>query len=233
MKRASFILLGILLLLACGRQGIRYYWDTHSTDYADIRAAEDQFAAFAELAVEAPEKEALAALDRLFDQLKQDEVGYCIYADWMAGAFYSLYSPCRSPLLFSKAVDRIVADGIVPNGLYEQWVRQRGWIQYNQVGEPATVPGLITFEGRTLVLLLDLGCPSCRAALEVLGADTRWAACRHVAVGLGFGPEPDVPGWEYLHTEESAAVFDPHLTPVYFVVAADGTVEIPYTPAPR
>jgi hypothetical protein len=52
-----------------------------------------------------------------------------------------------------------------------------------------------------------------------------------VAVGLGYGPKPEVPGWEYLFPENGTTVFDMHMTPVFFVVSADGTVESGYTPA--
>lgn len=218
----------LLCLVSCHEQGIRSFWKTHSIDYTDIDAAQDQFAAFAEQAVAAPEKEALAALDVLFDQLKRDEVAYYIYADWMAGAFYNLLSPCRSPQLFSRAVERMVKDGVMTDTACESFVRQRDWIQYNQAGRPATVPGL-SFTSRTLVLVLDLGCSSCREALEKLGADPRWEGLRQVAVGCGYGPVPTVPGWEYLTPENAAVVFDPRLTPIYFVVGADGVVEQSYT----
>ena len=226
-KRVFAFALMLFCLVSCHEQGIRSFWKTHSIDYSDIDAAQDQFADFAEQAVAAPEKEALAALDVLFDQLKKDEVAYYIYADWMAGAFYNLLSPCRSPKLFSRAVERMVKDGVMTDSAYESFVRQRDWIQYNQTGSPATVPGL-SFTSRTLVLVLDLGCSSCREALEKLGADPCWEGLRHVAVGCGYGPVPTVPGWEYLTPENADVVFDPRLTPVYFVVSPEGQVEQSY-----
>lgn len=227
-KRFLVSALVLFCLVSCHEQGIRSFWKTHSIDYADIDAAQDQFAEFAEQAVAAPEKEALAALDVLFDQLKKDEVAYYIYADWMAGAFYNLLSPCRSPQLFSRAVERMVKDGVMTDTACEHFVQQRDWIQYNQAGRPATVPGL-SFTSRTLVLVLDLGCSSCREALEKLGADARWKGLRHVAVGCGYGAVPTVPGWEYLTPENASLVFDPRLTPVFFVVGPDGLVEQSYT----
>lgn len=228
-KGALLLSLMLIGLVSCQGQGIRSFWKTHSIDYSDIDAAQDQFADFAEQAVAAPEKEALAALDVLFDQLKKDEVAYYIYADWMAGAFYNLLSPCRSPQLFSRAVERMVRDGVMTDTACESFVQQRDWIQYNQAGGPATVPGLSAVTSRTLVLVLDLGCSSCREALEKLAADPRWAGLRRVAVGCGYGRVPAVPGWEYLTPEEASVVFDPRLTPVYFVVGADGRVEQSYT----
>ena len=219
----------LLALFSCHPQGIRSFWKTHSIDYSDYAAAEDQFADFAELAVAASPKEASASLDVLFDQLKKDTVAYYIYADWMSGAFYNLLSPCRSPQLFSRAVERMMADGMMTSSACEPFLQQREWIQYNLKGAPATVPGLSAFEERTLVLVLDLGCSSCRRALEKLGGDPQWAHVRRVAIGTGYGPIPDVPGWEYLKPANATVVFDPRLTPIFFVVAPGGAVEIPYT----
>ena len=231
MKSTLTSVLCLALLAGCQAAGVGQFWNTHSIDYSDIRAAEDQFADFAELAVSAPEEEALAALDVLFDKLKQDTVGYYLYSEWMDGAFYNLLSPCRNVALYGKAVDRIVADGILQPYECEPFLQRREWIQYNQEGAKAFVPGLSRFDARTLVLVLDLGCPSCREALETVAADPQWSGFEKLAVGLGYGPKPEVPGWEYLFPENGAAVFDIHMTPIYFVAAADGTVESGYTPA--
>ena len=228
-KKALAFTLMLLTLISCHQQGIRSFWKTHSIDYSDIDAAQEQFADFAELTVAAPEKEALAAMDVLFDQLKKDEVAYYIYADWMVGAFYNLLSPCRNPQLFTKAVQRMIKDGVMTDTACEPFLRQRDWIQYNKAGQPATVPGLTAFDGRTLVLVLDLGCSSCREALEKLGADPRWTGLRHVAVGCGYGPVPSVPGWEYLTPDDASVYFDPRLTPIFFIVGPDGLVEEPYS----
>ena len=229
MKHLSTGILCLALLAGCQGQDIGSFWNTHSIDYSDIRAAEDQFADFAELAVKAPEEDALAAMDVLFDKLKQDTVAYYVYSDWMDGAFYNLLSPCRSAALYGKAVDRIVEDGVMDLCDCEPFLQKREWIQYNLVGTPAIVPGLSRFEDRTLVLVLDRGCPSCREALETLAADPRWKGVKKLAIGLGYGPEPDIPGWEYLFPENGTTVFDLHMTPIYFVAAADGTVETGYT----
>ena len=206
--RSSFTAVLCLALLAgCQAAGVGNFWEKHSIDYTDIRAAEDQFADFAELAAAAPAEEAFAALDDLFDQLKQDTVAYYLYSEWMEGAFYNLLSPCRSAALYGKSVDRIVADGVLTENDYAPYLR---------------------IDARTLVLVLDLGCPSCREALEKLGGDPQWEDVRKLAVGLGYGPHPDVPGWEFLFPENGMAVFDIGMTPVFFVVAADGTVERGY-----
>ena len=97
---------------------------------------------------------------------------------------------------------------------------------YNQKGALATVPG-VTFRERTLVLVLDQGCPSCKEALDSLAA--QWPDARRIAVCCGYGAIPAQPGWEYLTEEPSRAVFDPKMTPIYFVVSPDGIVETPYT----
>ena len=219
----------ILALTSCHEQGVRVFWKTHSIDYSDIHAAEEQFADFAELAVAAPEKEALKAMDGLFNQLKKDTVAYYIYSDWTVGAFYNLLSPCRNAQLFSKAVKRMETDGIFCPDECEPYQQMRTWLQYNQQGAKATVPGLASIDTRTLVLVLDLGCPTCRKALETLAEDPQWEGLAKVAVGCGHGPRPDVPGWDYLYPEDAEEVFDPQMTPIYFVVAEDGTVEIPYS----
>ena len=201
------------------------FWDTHSIDYTDVKAARDQFADYALLAAEAPEKDALRSVDVLYDHLRKDEVAYSIYSDWAESAFYNFLSPSHSPVLFAKVVDRIVKDGIIPNGISDDFVRKREWAMYNLQGAPATVPGVVINE-RTLVLVLDKGCPSCHASLTKM-ADYLPEA-RHIAVCCGFGPDPDISGWEYINSSNSAAIFDPHMTPVFFVVAADGTVESSY-----
>jgi hypothetical protein len=228
-KRVLALSLMILTLTSCHEQGVRSFWKTHSIDYSDYQAAENQFADFAEMAVAAPEKEALKALDVLYDQLKKDTVAYYIYSGWMEGAFYNLLSPCRNAPLFAKAVKRMETDGLFCQDECEPYQQKLNWLQYNLLGEKAVVPGMDTFGARTLVLVLDLSCPSCRQALETLAEAPQWEGLDKVAVGCGRGPRPEVPGWNYLFPENATDVFDPHLTPIYFVVAADGTVEIPYS----
>ena len=229
MKHFIAAVLCLALLAGCRAGGVGNFWERHSIDYTDIRAAEDQFADFAELAATAPEEEALAALDALFDKLQKDTMGYYLYSEWMDGAFYSVLSPYRSAALYGKGVDRMVADGVLAESDYAPYLRRREWISYNLEGAQAFVPGMSSFDTRTLVLVLDLGCPSCREALEKLDKDPQWEGVRKLAVGLGYGPKPDIPGWVFLFPEDGTTVFDIGMTPVYFVVAADGTVECGYT----
>ena len=228
MKPLRLLSLLFLTLVSCTETSVRNFWDSRSIDYSDIRTAEDQFADFAELAVAAPEADALAALDVLFDKLKQDTVACYLYAEWVDMAFYSPVSPCRNAALYSKAVDRMVEDGVLTLSDCEPFLQKRDWILYNVEGGKATVPGISSFDTRTLVLVLDLSCPSCREALEKLAAAPEWSGLPKIAVCLGQGPRPTVPGWEYLFPEQGSAVFDIQLTPIYFIIAADGTVERGY-----
>ena len=231
MKHTAVIILCLALLAGCQASGVRGYWNDVPLLEKDIQVSEDRFAQFAELAAAAPEEDALEAMDLLFDKLKQDSVAYYIYSEWMEAAFYNALSPCRSAALYGKAVERMVSDGILSMDECRPFLKKREWIQYNREGTQATVPGLSQPDTRTLVLVLDLSCPSCRQALEKLAGDPQWNDFKKLAVCMGYGPQPSVPGWEYIFPENASAVFDIHLTPIYFVLAADGTVERGYAPA--
>lgn len=226
---AAILCLG--LFWGCRVQNVSSFWNTHSIDYTDISAAEEQFADFAELAVAAPERDAMVAMDVLFDKLKQDPVAYYIYSNWIDGAFYNPLSPCRNATLYVKAVERMMSDGIFDQAEWTPFHKRSEWIHYNLEGSAATVPGLSQIERRTLILVLDLSCPSCREALETLASAPEWDGVDKVAVCMGYGSMPSVPNWDYLFPENASDVFDIHMTPVYFVVAADGTVERGYKPA--
>lgn len=230
MKYILNIILCLVLLAGCQAGNVASFWDGRSVAVEDIAASEEQFADFVSAAAKAPSQDALHAMDVLFDKLKEDAVDYFIYAEWM-NAFYDILSPCRSALLYGKAVERLVSDGILTENEYAPFLRRLEWMQLNTEGSPAMVPGCSHFDTRTLVLVLDLGCPSCREALEKLGAAPEWNGVRKIAVGLGNGPQPTVPGWKYLFPENGNACFDLHSSPAYFVVAAGGVVEKGYTPA--
>lgn len=231
MKYAAQVILCLAFLTGCRASGIGGYWNNCPLLDNNLSICEERFADFAELAVASPQADALAAMDALFDRLKQDTVAYYIYSEWMDGAFYNLLSPCRNATLYTKAVDRIVADAVLSTAECEPFLKKRQWIGYNLPGERAAVPGCPSFTDRTLVLVLDLSCSSCRQALEKLSSEAQWAGIRHLAVCCGYGPHPDFPGWDYVYAENPSAVFDPGLTPIYFIVAADGTVESGYLPA--
>lgn len=241
MRPGYLILLALSLCLfsACKSSGekakpLAGFWQDQPLLSEDFRASEDRFADFAERCAAAPEEEALAALDTLFDRLKaEDEVAYYIYAGWMEGAFYNPLSPCRSEALFAAAVGRIERDGILSEDECRPFQQKRRWMSLNRVGEQAVLPdGVLEDAGRrTLVLVLDLSCPSCREALTVLAADERFADYHRLAVCCGHGPLPEVPGWDYRAPGRYTDVFDIRMTPFYFLLDADGRVTAPYTPA--
>lgn len=228
MRKAAAILLLLASLYGCKASGIVNYWIDNSTDYSDFDAAQDRFANYAEQAVAASEADALASMDILFDKLKEDEIAYYVYTDLVNSAFYNPLSPCRNAALYCKAVERIASDGIFSENECEPFHNKANWIRNNLAGSPAIVPGVVLDGRRTLVLVLNLGCPSCANALGKLAESPEWADVRRVAIGLGYGPEPDVPGWEYCFPGDTQDVFDPEITPTYFVVSAEGLVEDSY-----
>lgn len=229
MKYAAQMILCLAFLTGCRASGIGGYWNNCPLLDNNLSISEERFADFAELAVAAPQADALFAIDALFDRLKQDTVAYYIYSEWMDGAFYNLLSPCRNATLYTRAVDRIVTDAVLSTAECDPFLKKRQWIGYNQPGERAVVPGYPSFTDRTLALVLDLSCSSCRQALEKLSSDPQWAGIRHLAVCCGDGSYPVIPGWDYIFPENPSAVFDPDLTPIFFIVAADGTVESGYS----
>ena len=225
MRKLLAAILFPVFFLGC-RENVTGFWNNHQIDYSNIQSAQDTFVEFAQIAVNSPVDEALESIDVLFDRLKEDPVAYYLYSDWMDGAFYSLLSPCRSAALFSKAVERIVKDGVLAPSDCDPFIQKREWIQFNQAGHNATVPGVSSFGERTLVLVLDQSCPSCREALSVLAS---YDAARKIAICCSYGPAPEASGWEIISPDDAQAVFDPHMTPVFFVVSPDGTVERGYT----
>ena len=229
MKYAAQLILCLAFLAGCQASGISGYWTQVPLLEKDIRVSEDRFADFAEAAVAAEKRDALAAMDVLFDRLCRDTVAYYVYADWMDGAFYSLYSPCRNASLYSKAVDRLVTDAVLQTDECAPFLQRKQWINFNLPGDKAIVPGRSSFNERTLVLVLDLSCPSCRSALEKISSCPEWADIHHLAVGIGPGNLVTPPDWEFLSDGNVKSVFDPELTPIFFIVAADGTVEKGYT----
>lgn len=218
----------LAILSGCQRSGIQAYWDKYKFNFDDIQKEEDHFADFATLAINSPKKDSFKAIDRLFDKLAKDEVAYYVYTSWIDGVFYSVLSPCRNADLYSKAVDRIVTDGVLTESECEQYKRKREWIGYNQTGTPATLPGVSVNGESVLVLVLDQGCPSCRLALNSLASKPEWADIRKIAICCGYGPAPAADAWEFYLPPNASAVFDPQMTPVFFVVDEDGNVETEY-----
>jgi len=208
------------------------FWKDKTLLEEDIRISENLFADFAELAAKAPAEDAKAALGLLFDRLKaEDEVTYYIYSGWMEGAFYNPYSPCRNINLFTYAADRIASDGILSQDECAPLLQKREWMNINKKGEMAAVPQADLAGRSTVVLVLDLSCPSCRKALVSLLDRPEWNDHRHIAICCGEGPMPKVPGWEYQTMKNYSVIFDIKMTPCYYVIDAAGIVTQPYAPA--
>lgn len=228
MRRIGVIFLSVILICGCRESRIVDYWNENGIDYSDVDAAQDRFAVYAELANAAKLPEAEASMDVLFDMLKEDEVAYYLYIDWLGAAFYNPLSPCRNPDIYAKAVGRISSDGILSEGERFMFEKRRDWSQMNKQGSPAVVPGIQLDGRRTLVLVVNLSCPSCMESLRSMASAPEWADVRRVAVCCGFGPAPETEGWEYTFLEDPSEYFDIELTPVYYVVSEDSLVESSY-----
>lgn len=228
MRKLAAILVALASLSGCRGNGVAGYWEKNGIDYSDYDAAQDRMAIFAEKAVVANQQDAFEEIDVLFNLLKEDEVAYYIYTDWIDASFYNPLSPCRNAGLYGKAVERILSDGVFSERETEPFRRHLEWIQFNRTGEDAVVPEVALDGRRTLVLVLDLGCPTCRESLAALAGDPEWADVRRIAIGFGYGPVPDVPGWEYRTPDSADVFFDPQITPAYYVVSPDGKVESTY-----
>lgn len=229
MHRLLSVIIVLSILTGCRATGIRGFWDNVPLMEQDLRVSEDKYADFAELTLKVPVEDALAEFENLYGRLRQDTMSYYLYSEWLEEAFYNIYSPCRNAALFSRGVEHLIADGIMPADEYEPFVRKRDWMQLNLKGERAVVPGIETGCGRLLVLVLDITCPTCREALTSLGSNPDFADARHVAVCYGHGFQGEDPGWEFVFPENFTSFFDSQMTPVYFVVNETGEVEQSYS----
>jgi len=209
------------------KESVSGYWSRHpwriEEGVVDLR--EDTFADFAEIAVAAPQAEAISALGALLDSLKaKDAVSYYIYSGWVEGAFYHPLSPCRNFDLFAYAVGRFETDGIFDADECRPFSRKRDWMALGREGETAITPEPDPAGRGTLVLVLDLRCPSCRRALASLGIDPRWEGYRRVALCCGPGPLPTVPDWEYRPVGNPDRYFDLEAMPFYYVIDPAGVI---------
>ena len=214
------------------------FWSGKPLLEQNIGDSEERFADFAELAVTVPEDCAKAAIDSLFERLNQDEVAYYIYAEWLGGAFYSFLSPCRNCNLFKYAADRILKEEVLDDYVLDNIKRMRTACTTNRRGSEMLLPRTTDDEGidtfiitgpKTLFLVVDLSCPSCREALNKLGDDPQFRGAWHVALCSGPGKLPDTPGWSYFRVPNPEEVYDLAAAPFYFVVDADGKIETEYT----
>lgn len=230
-------------VLACSctsGSNIDRFWDGKdiTVTESNYSEAQDRFADFAELLVQAPPAKASAALDKLLDKLSSDEVSYYVYSEWMVSAFHSLLSPCRNSALFAKCAERFSSDGIMTESEYLPLVHLSGKDMLNHAGGECTLPELADADGNpvslnpgeeTLILVVNLDCATCVSALNALSDKPG----RHIALCFGFTPAPVVDGWEYYYPEALDEVFDLDAAPFWFMVGADGRVSIPYASAPE
>ena len=237
MKRISALAILVVLLAGCRQSGVSAFWDGVDINVSadNYSEAEERFADFAELAVASPTEEALKGLDALFDKLRGNEVSYYIYEEWIEGSFYTILSPCRNAALFDAAAARMQSDGVLTD-MEDRIASLRHWNSLNLEGARCSLPPLTGADGSPVevpdgqpctILLVDVSCRSCTAALGGLSGGEG----RHIAVCFGGNRAPDAPGWEYCFSRSVREWFDPESAPMYFRVAADGTVTQPYTPA--
>jgi len=223
-----FALLTLLLASCEDRSGIVTFWDEIDVTVREgqVQEAEDRFAGFAELALDAPVEDATEALGRLFKRLKDDEVSYYIYAGWMEYAFHNLYSPCRNLDLFSYAVERIAEDEILSK---EEISRLQRLVEYDNLNlqdYPCRVPEEAETDGAAFYLVVDLDCRSCLSALKALA--TEYPQTEHIALCFGYGRFPDVPGWRFTRPAGMNDFFELEAAPFWFLKGDDGLIEIPY-----
>ena len=210
--------------------GIRGYWSSRTLDLEDFPTAEEEFANFAELAVQAPEADAFAAIDMLLKKASKDEVTYLVYSDLILRAFGLIASPCHSIPIFMHAADKILSQGIVDPYTAKQFKARREFMLHNNVGDKAEIPLPLPLVQRTLFLVIDQSCPSCTATMTRFSSH-EWKDTWLVALCYGPGPLPTEPGWDCYSLPSDQTIFDTHEAPFFFVTSPDGTVEIAYTSA--
>lgn len=237
MRYRVLILTALLAIISGCRDntGIRGYWSSRDLGLEDISAAEAQFTDFVEQAVKAPEKDAFAAVDMLLRKASRDEVAYLVYADWIARGFSTLTSPCRNCPIFVHAADRILSKGLLPDYSAEDYAKRREFCLHNRAGDKAELPDMldgsdIALESgrRTLFLVVDQDCPSCREWLQRF-LSPKWDNTAKVALCYGRTPVPTAEGWECHRIDGGQSIFDTRQAPFFFVTAPDGTIEITYT----
>ncbi|MBQ4286360.1 MAG: hypothetical protein II720_07830 [Bacteroidales bacterium] len=227
----------VAIFSGCRNDGIRGYWSSHPVSIEDYAAAEDQFAEFAELAAKAPRKDAFAALDMLLKKAAEDEVTYYVYTDFIARAFSLLASPCFDCELFRHAADKVIAKGILSPYSTQEYESKLRICLHNRLGDKVLLPEVWQSDGtdvdipltqRTLFLVVDQDCSSCRASMGRLSGP-EWADTWLVALCYGHGPLPDVPGWDCFRIGGDQDVLDVRQGPFYFVSSEDGIIEKGYT----
>lgn len=235
MKRIEILFLACTIIISGCRtnSGIRGYWSDRDLDLEDYPSAEEEFTDFVELASKAPEKDAFAAIDILLKKARKDDVTYIVYADLILKGFSSIASPCRSCPIFLHAADNILSHGIPSGDMTERYRKRRNLCLHNNVGDIAEIPALkdpreIEFKRRTVVLVVDQDCSSCRQSMKRFSSD-KWDGTDKIALCYGRGPLPELPGWEILQISSAQTLLDTREAPLFYVVSPEGRVEISYT----
>lgn len=213
--------------------GVRGYWSSRDLNLDNYAAAEEEFTDFVELAFAAPEKDAFSAVDMLLQKARKDDVTYLVYADLIIRGFSSIGSPCRSCPIFLHAADNVLSHGLPSGDMTLRYQKRRNLCLHNNVGEVAEIPELaghdsLDISGRTLILVVDQDCSTCRQSLERFDSD-KWAGTTLIALCCGHGPIPERPGWKCYQMSRSQTLLDTRETPFFYVISLEGKVEIPYT----
>ncbi len=216
--------------------GVRGYWSSRTPSISDYPAAEEEFAQFAAQAVQAPVKDAAYAVDVLLKKAAEDEVTYYVYTDLIARAFGLIASPCFSCEIFLHAADNILSKGILSPYSMEEFKSKQRVCLYNKLGDKTLLPPLskdgvevvIPLEQRTLFLVVDQDCPTCRESMKRL-AGPEWNGAWHVALCYGHGPLPESQGWDCYRIGADQEIFDLKQAPFWFVSSPGGKVEIGYS----
>lgn len=236
MRRVALILAAAAAILSGCRDnsGIRGYWSERTPNLDDVAASEEEFTDFVEQAVQAPRADAFAAIDLLLKKARKDEVVYLVYADWIIQGFSSIASPCYSCEIFVHAADKVLKQDIVHGESRLRYEQRRNFCLHNRVGDKAEIPELmdgdkLEMNGRTLVLLVDQDCPSCRESMQFF-ATPKWEGTTKVALCYGHGRLPEEPGWDCRRISEEQTILDAREAPFFYIISPDGTVEKTYTP---
>ena len=236
MKRfaVAILIASASIISGCrNNSGVRGYWSSRTLDVDNYKTAEEEFADFVELASAAPQADAFAAVDMLLKKARKDDVTYIIYADLIMRGFSSIGSPCRSCPIFLHAADNILSHGIPSGDMATRYQKRKELCLHNNVGDIAEIPKLagnktLELTRRTLVLVVDQDCSTCRQSMERFSSD-KWDDAALVALCYGHGPLPEQPGWECYQMSRSQALLDTAEAPLFYVISPDGKVEISYT----
>ena len=235
---ALTLVVAAALISGCREQpGYRGYWSDRTLDIDDYEAAEEDFTDFVEYAVTIPEAQASADIDQLLEKASQDEITYLFYADWILKGFGSIASPCRSCPLLVHAADWVLAHDLPSWEMKARYEVQRNFCLHNRPGDVAELPdleedALAPFRQRTLILVVDQGCSTCRESMARFETP-EWDGTDRVALCYGRGPLPENPAWQCYRMSPDQTLLDTRQAPFYYVVSTEGTVEQSYSPVHR